>query len=227
MEKAPRPTAEKQWQTASSQDMPASRSAMMPTAVMAQYTSHSDLAVPVMRGVILSSFIGPGVSALYSCMPPTPSSGSTATASTMMPRPPNQCRRAAPDIDGRRQLIQAREHGRAGGGQARHGLEIGVGEGQARNQQQQRNGRGGRHERPAQRHQQEAIARLQFAGMALGGRGDAEADAGRDQLRSTGSSRPCRPAAISAVTSGSAKVAPKAVRIRPRTLMTPSTRVRL
>ena len=91
VEKAPRPTAEKQWHTASSQDMPASRSAMMPTAVMAQYTSHSDFAVPVMRGVILSSFIGPGVSALYSCMPPTPSSGSTATASTMMPSPPNQC----------------------------------------------------------------------------------------------------------------------------------------
>ncbi len=92
VENEPKPTAEKQWQTASSHDMPASRSARMPTAVMAQYTSHSDLAVPVMRGVILASFIGPGVSALYSCMPPTPSNGSTATASTMIPRPPNQCR---------------------------------------------------------------------------------------------------------------------------------------
>ncbi len=72
--------------------MPANRSATMPIAVMVAYTSHKDLAVPVMRGVIRSSFIGPGVSALYSCMPPTPSSGSTATASTMMPSPPNHCR---------------------------------------------------------------------------------------------------------------------------------------
>src|ERR1700729_1884770 len=43
VEKAPRPTAEKQWQTASSQDIPAIRSATIPTAVMAQYTNHSDL----------------------------------------------------------------------------------------------------------------------------------------------------------------------------------------
>ena len=44
-----------------------------------------------MRGVSFSFFTGPGVSALYSCMPPTPSSGRIATASTMMPMPPNQC----------------------------------------------------------------------------------------------------------------------------------------
>src|SRR5688572_15564110 len=44
-----------------------------------------------MRGVSFSSFTGPGVSALYICMPPTPSSGRTATASTMMPMPPIQC----------------------------------------------------------------------------------------------------------------------------------------
>ncbi len=44
-----------------------------------------------MRGVSLASFTGPGASARYICMPPTPSSGSTATASTMMPMPPSQC----------------------------------------------------------------------------------------------------------------------------------------
>ena len=43
-----------------------------------------------MRAVSLLSFIGPGVSALYSCMPPTPSSGRMATANTMMPMPPIQ-----------------------------------------------------------------------------------------------------------------------------------------
>ena len=41
-----------------------------------------------MRGVSFWSFIGPAVSALNSCDAPTPSSGSTATASTMMPSPP-------------------------------------------------------------------------------------------------------------------------------------------
>ncbi len=46
-----------------------------------------------MRGVSFESFIGPGVSALKSCMPPTPSSGRIATVSTMMPMPPIQCMR--------------------------------------------------------------------------------------------------------------------------------------
>ena len=41
-----------------------------------------------MRGVSLSSFIGPGVSVLKTWLPPTPSSGRIATASTMMPMPP-------------------------------------------------------------------------------------------------------------------------------------------
>ena len=46
-----------------------------------------------MRGVSLASFIGPGVSARYSCIPPRPSIGSTATTSRMMPRPPTYCRK--------------------------------------------------------------------------------------------------------------------------------------
>ncbi len=41
-----------------------------------------------MRGVSFWSFIGPGVSALNNWLPPTPSSGRIATASTRMPMPP-------------------------------------------------------------------------------------------------------------------------------------------
>ncbi len=44
-----------------------------------------------MRGVSLVSFTGPAASALKSWLPPTPSRGSTATASTRMPMPPIHC----------------------------------------------------------------------------------------------------------------------------------------
>ncbi len=40
------------------------------------------------RGVSFDSFIGPAVSALNACEPPTPSSGRMATTSTRMPMPP-------------------------------------------------------------------------------------------------------------------------------------------
>ena len=46
-----------------------------------------------MRGVILASFIGPGVSALKICRPPMPSNGRIATASTIRPMPPSQTSR--------------------------------------------------------------------------------------------------------------------------------------
>ncbi len=84
---------EKAWQNASNQPMPAMRRLRMQATVIPTYTSHNALAVDAMRGVSFESFIGPGVSALKSCMPPTPSSGSTATVSTMMPMPPIQCMR--------------------------------------------------------------------------------------------------------------------------------------
>ena len=41
-----------------------------------------------MRGVSFVSFMGPGVSALNICAPPTPSRGRIATASTITPMPP-------------------------------------------------------------------------------------------------------------------------------------------
>ena len=44
-----------------------------------------------MRGVSLRSLVGPGISARYSCMPPMPSMGSTATAITIIPMPPSHC----------------------------------------------------------------------------------------------------------------------------------------
>ena len=40
-----------------------------------------------MLGVSFSSFMGPGVSASKTWLPPTPSSGNIATASTRMPMP--------------------------------------------------------------------------------------------------------------------------------------------
>jgi hypothetical protein len=63
----------------------------MHTAVIPAYTSHRAFAVSVIRGVSFASLTGPGASARYICMPPTPSSGRMATASTMMPMPPSQC----------------------------------------------------------------------------------------------------------------------------------------
>ena len=88
-EKPPSPTAENAWHTASNHDIPQMRSATMPATVMTAYTSHSDFAVSVMRGARRSS--RPGARPLCSCMPPTPSSGSTASAMTMIPSPPSQC----------------------------------------------------------------------------------------------------------------------------------------
>ncbi len=93
VENPPSAMAENAWHTASNQFMPASFSAAMQASVMPKYISHRFLAVSVMRGVSLASFIGPGVSALYTCMPPTPSIGRIATASTMMPMPPSQLSR--------------------------------------------------------------------------------------------------------------------------------------
>ena len=45
-------------------------------------------AVSAMRGVSFWSFTGPVISVRKSWLPPTPSIGSTATASTMIPSPP-------------------------------------------------------------------------------------------------------------------------------------------
>ena len=91
VEKPPSDMAENAWQMASKGGIPARINAPMQAAEIPAYTSHSALAVSVMRGVSLASFTGPGVSARYICMPPTPSNGRIATASTMMPMPPSQC----------------------------------------------------------------------------------------------------------------------------------------
>ncbi len=52
---------------------------------------HRALAVSAIRGVSLESFIGPGISARYSCIPPIPSMGRMATARTIIPMPPIHC----------------------------------------------------------------------------------------------------------------------------------------
>ena len=78
---------------ASGQLMPAARYAKKQATQPTKYTTHSPRAVSAMRGVSLASFIGPVISVLNNCAPPTPSSGRMATASTMMPRPPTSCRK--------------------------------------------------------------------------------------------------------------------------------------
>ena len=92
MEKPPIETVEKACETASNQVMPNILYKIVQANVMVRYTNHSALAVSVIRGVNLESFRGPGVSALYNCIPPTPSRGKTATAKTMIPIPPSHCK---------------------------------------------------------------------------------------------------------------------------------------
>jgi len=43
-------------------------------------------------------------------------------------QPPQPVEHAPPQVDARRQLIQSHQHGRPGGGDSRHSLEIGVDE---------------------------------------------------------------------------------------------------
>ena len=74
---------------ASAQPRPAQRSANRQEVATTKYTAHSPRAVSAMRGVSFSSFIGPGVSALSTWLPPTPSNGKIATTNTKMPMPPN------------------------------------------------------------------------------------------------------------------------------------------
>ena len=69
--------------------MPPSQKHSAQTNVTMMYTTHTLRAVRVMRGVSFSSLNGPGVSALYSCMPPIPSMGNNAMASTITPIPPS------------------------------------------------------------------------------------------------------------------------------------------
>ncbi len=63
VEKPPSDSAEKPWQTASNQSMPANLKKTMQAAVNPAYTVHNSFAVWPMRGVSLLSFIGPGISA--------------------------------------------------------------------------------------------------------------------------------------------------------------------
>ncbi len=71
--------------------------------------------------------------------------------------------RVTPEIDRRRQRVQADQHRGAGRAQTGHRLEEGVGESEAREGDQQRDGRNGRHQDPAERHEHEPVSRAQFA----------------------------------------------------------------
>ena len=129
--------------------MPQSLSDTMQAAVMPAYTSHSALAVSVMRGVSFASFTGPGVSARYICMPPTPSSGRMATRQHDDAHAAQPVQRAAPQVHRVAAACRARDDGGAGGRQAGHGLEVGIGEAQVRDRQHQRQRGRCRHQHPA------------------------------------------------------------------------------
>ena len=67
---------------------------------------HSPRAVLEMRGVSFWSFIGPGVSARNSCVPPTPSIGRIGDREHDDAQAADVVEEAAPDVDRQRQLIE-------------------------------------------------------------------------------------------------------------------------
>ena len=77
----------KLWQRASNRSRSSSIRATVSTPVSSTYTAQRRLAVSLMRGCSLSA-VGPGDSAMNSCMPPMPRMGRMAMVSTMMPMPP-------------------------------------------------------------------------------------------------------------------------------------------
>ena len=85
-----------------------------------------------MRGVSFVSFSGPAVSALNACAPPTP-----RRAESQPPGPGFPCHRStpsmAPHVDRQRQLIEPGKRGGPGRRQARHCLEVSVGDRQSGN----------------------------------------------------------------------------------------------
>ncbi len=183
VEKPPSPTAEKAWQIASNHDMPQIRSATMPTAVMSAYTSHSELAVSVMRGVRRSSLTGPGVSALVQLHAADAQQRQHRDRQHDDAEAAEPVQRGTPEVERGRQCVEPGEHRRAGGGESRHGLEVRAGEAQGRQRQQERHRRRRRQEQPRERHQQEAVARLQLALQPRGGRGEQQSAAARERRR--------------------------------------------
>ncbi|MOA13338.1 hypothetical protein D3C78_1333870 [compost metagenome] len=92
-ESPPRLTVVNMCINASMGAMPPAQKARPQARENTPYTPHRPLAVSVMRGVSLVSLMGPAASARNSWLPPTPSSGSTATARIRMPMPPSHCRK--------------------------------------------------------------------------------------------------------------------------------------
>ena len=145
------------------------------------YTSHSERAVSVMRGASFSSFTGPGASAFESCMPPTPSSGITPTATTMTARPPSQM------SEWRQKLIE----GASGSSPSstvdpvvvspdivskKARVKLSPGSVKMSGSAAMRPDRD-----PAERHQEEAVARLELPAMAVGRGGKHRAGGHRDR----------------------------------------------
>jgi hypothetical protein len=89
----------------------------------------------------------------------------------MMPMPPSQLQLVAPQVDGGRQHVVQTGHDRgAGGGQAGHRLEEGVGEAHGVVHQQQGTVAMAAISAHTVDHQQEAVARLELAVVPSGSR---------------------------------------------------------
>ena len=78
-----------EWFIASKKLIPANFKKMVSIKVNDTYISHNLFAVSVILGCNLS-VLGPGDSALNSCIPPIPSKGKIAIAKTIIPIPPSQ-----------------------------------------------------------------------------------------------------------------------------------------
>ena len=75
---------------------------------------------------------------------------------------------AAPEVDRGRQLVEPLQHRRPSRGQPRHRLEVGVGEGELRQVEEQRQRGEGRQQSPDERDEQEPVADLELGLEAAG-----------------------------------------------------------
>ena len=190
-EKPPAESVVNAWQTALKRSMPGARSSRpsdpersgSPAPVKNAYSSQNRLAVSRMRGASLSN-CGPGTSRVISWRPPTASRGSTASTSTMMPRPPSHCVRLRQNRIARPWLSMSSMLLAPVAVTPGHRLEERVdrrGDVAALDHVRHRREHGGGE--PHQRHRQEAVVRPQ---RPRAGRQTAQGEADREAAREAG-----------------------------------------
>jgi hypothetical protein len=86
-----------------------------------------------------------------------------------------------PDIDRWWHRVQTGEYGGTGGGQSRHGFEVGVGKRQSRQMQQQRNRRECRQQRPYRGDQQVTVTDFEITRAGAAGKPQDQRGDKRDQ----------------------------------------------